>query len=413
MGERTTAVLDRAATSEASWRVGTPWKVALVAVVVATSFVLVRWQVAADGELGTFVYLGEVYADHERPPDLPQVDGTGYDGQFFWRFGNDPFDHDTAPDEGVQLDNHFRSQRLGFPVLAWVLTAGGRGDVNLALIAINVASLGALAFLGALEARRSGRTGWLGLSVAAVPAFVYSLSRDLSEPMACALLLAAVLALRRERWGWATAAFSVAVLTREQILVVVGVYALFRLWKLVRREAVPGTADLAWVVPGVCFVGLQLAILSVTGAVPLQESGGSNSTLPFVDLAPAVRDWASWLPGVTWPRVAGVPIPVVLEQVRALPELALVVALVVVALVVRLPAGRRWEQAAVVVLALLAASLARVVYENPADLRTIADLAILSWAVALAGASKRTLAVLGIATPAVALLPAFALIYLP
>jgi hypothetical protein len=395
-----------------SWRSGVPWRVALVAVLVATAFVVIRWQAAADGDLGHFVYLGEVYADDADPPDLPQVEGTGYDGQFFWRFGNDPFDHDTAPDEGVQLDNHFRSQRLGFPVLAWILTAGGRNDVNLALISINVLALGALAFLGALEARRVGRTGWLGLSVASVPAFVYSLSRDLSEPLACALLLAAVLALRRERWGWATAAFSVAVLTREQIVVVVGVYGLFRLWQLLRDRSGPGLPDLPWLVPAVCFLSLQAAVWSVTDAVPLQESGGSNSTLPFADLVPVVGDWAAWLPGISWPSVAGIPIPVVMEQVRALPELALMVLLVAVALTAQVARPAWWEKAAVAVMALLAVSLGHVVYENPADLRTIADLAIMSWAVALAGSSRRVLVVIGIATPLVALLPMFALIYL-
>jgi hypothetical protein len=404
----------RPAARPGSWRSGVPWKVALVAVLVATGFVLLRWQAAADGDIGAFVYLGEVYADDARPPDIPQVEGTGYDGQFFWRFGNDPFDHETRAHEGVQLDNHFRSQRLGYPVLAWILTAGGRGPVDLALVVVNVLALGALAFLGALEARRVGRTGWFGLSVASVPAFVYSLSRDLSEPLACSLLLAALLALRRERWGWATAAFSVAVLTREQLVVVVGVYGLFRLWTLLKERAAPTAADLPWAVPAVCFVTLQVVIWSLVDAVPLQESGGSNSTLPFTDLVPVVGDWTAWLPGLSWPKVNGIPWPVLFEQVRALPELALMAVLVVVAVTTRIqPEQRRWERWAVVVVALLAVSLGRVVYENPADLRTIADLAILSWAVALAGASKRTLTAIAIATPVVALPPFFALVYLP
>ena len=193
----------------------------------------------------------------------------------------------------------------------------------------------------------------------------------------------------------------------------VAVYGLFRIWELVRRRATVGAADLPWLVPAVCFVALQAAIISVTDAVPLQESGGSNSTLPFADLVPVVGDWTAWLPGVSWPRISGIPVLVVFEQVRALPELALMAALVVVALTTKIsPADRRWERVAVALMALLAVSLGRVVYENPADLRTIADVAVMSWAVVLAGASKRVLTGLGVAAAVVWVIPASSLMYL-
>lgn len=395
------------------WRGGAPWLVALVVVLLASSFVAARWQVAADQQVGAFVYAGDDFASDADPPDgLPLVEGTGYDGQFFWRLGNDPFVLDQSHHEGLLIDTPYRTQRLGYPMLAWLLTAGGRGSVSWALVVINVGALAALGALGALEARRRGHTGWLGLSVASVPAFLYSLSRDLSEPMACALLLAAVLALRRERWGWAAAAFSLAVLTREQIVVVVGVYGLVRLWTLLRARRTPGAADLPWLVPAAAFLLLQGWLWAAGGTVPVLEGSGSNLAVPFTDVVPAARQWLNALPGVGYPRVGGLPLPVVVEQVRAIPEALLLSTLVLVALLARLPRPWQWERAAVALMAALAVSFATIVWENPADLRTTADLAVLCWAIVLAAGSRRTLLVLGVATPLVALLPAMAFVYL-
>ena len=396
------------------WRGGAPWMVALVVVVLASGFVAVRWHVAAEQQVGYFVQAGDVIADPDDPPEgIPVLeDSWGYDGQYFWRLANDPFDIDSSHNEGLLIDTPYRTQRMGYPLLAWVITGGGRLSVAWALIVINVVAMGSIGALGALEARRRGFTGWLGLSVAFLPAFFFSLSRDLAEPQACALLLAAVLALRRERWGLAAAAFSLAVLTREQVVVVVGVYGLARLWAIVKGRTGLTARDLPWIVPGVAFACIQGLLRVVGGTVPVLEGSGSNVVVPFTDLVPGVGEWIEQWPGIGWRHVAGVPIPVVEDLVRALPELALMTVLVVVALLAPLPERWQWERAAVAVMAVLAVSLASVVWEGPADLRTIADLAVMCWAIALAAAPRRVLVPLAVATPLVALLPAFALIYL-
>ena len=76
--------------------------------------------------------------------------------------------------------------------------------------------------------------GWAG--------YLIGLSLDLSEVLAGFLLLAAVLALRRSRWGWAAAALTIGGLTRETSLLFAGALLLTTLVPAVRRR-MGGRAD--------------------------------------------------------------------------------------------------------------------------------------------------------------------------
>ena len=198
----------------------TPAQVAACATVVALLFVAGRLAMH-DGDPTAFVHAGAVFADRGSVPDGFDVDDDlGYDGQFSYRLARSPWDFAERVD-GIRFDRPaYRHQRITYPALAWAAALGGRTPaVPWTLIAVNVLAIGAIGGLGAAAARDLGRSPWYGLAFAAWPGLTVALARDLNEVVEAALLLAAVLALRRERFVATAVLLSAAVLARETALV--------------------------------------------------------------------------------------------------------------------------------------------------------------------------------------------------
>ena len=97
------------------------------------------------------------YANPARVPrGLVILPNNGYDGQFFYRLALNPSNlHRTA--YGITFDSNFRVQRIGYPVLAWLVSLGQHQWVPVALIMVNILALTALGFLGGLLAREVNR----------------------------------------------------------------------------------------------------------------------------------------------------------------------------------------------------------------------------------------------------------------
>lgn len=411
-----TAVAGRAAGSPARgfgwWGRVRPWHVGLLGCLMALGIVVGRLLVPADGDISRFVVAGDNFVDPATvdPPIHVIEDSWGYDGQFFWRLAVDPLEWDLDQHHhGVIFDSAYRPPRLGYPLLAWGLSGGHAPWVATTLVAVNVLAYGAIAWLGAIVAqstvlrvRRAGdgdgagdevdpsatgdgaqvdeaddvgvrRSAMAGLLVASTPGLVFALSRDLSDVVALATVLAGVVAVQRGRWGWATVAWVAAVATREQALVVIAGYALWRLAGLVRERARPALADLPWLVPPVVVVGLQLLVWARIGKLPIVAAQEQNFTYPFGALGPALGDWVR---GDTAAWDDMVPF-----------QFALAVALVVLAFRYGrhlLPEGDRWLLVSLGLVAAMAVSFGERVWEAPSDLRQVLDVLALSWVVLLA-----------------------------
>lgn len=340
-----------------------PVGVAGLAAAVAGVFVLARLVVAAEGDASRFVVAGDAGNDVGAVPDELHVfaDSDGFDGQYYWRLAVDPASIGPEPVEGVRLDVAYRPARIGYPVLAFVLAGGGRlALVPLALIGVNVAGIAAIAGLGAVLARDAGRHALWGLAFAGFPGLVMTIARDLTEIVTCAALLAGVLAVRRERWLLAGAAWTLAVLTREPAVLVVAAYGLL-------AAIGPGPGDrprarhLTWVLPGIAFVGWQLVVRDVwSGDSGARASAAVNLGVPLVGL---VRAIPGWVLDSTDDQSLLAPL-----------QLAVIVALVAAAVRWRAAA---WVSVAVAATALLAASLDD--FAGSGELRIFAEPAVLAW----------------------------------
>jgi hypothetical protein len=283
-------------------RLNNPVACGLIAFLGWLAFALARWQVWAAGRIGLFVMAGHVYSG---PANLPHVPSKGYDGQFYYRFALDPFNwHRTA--YGITIDYNYRYTRLGYPLVAWIVSLGRHGVVPVVLVAVNLVFVAIMGWLGGKFARESGRHALWGLLFVAYFGLVISVGRDTAEPLADGCMLGGLLAYRHSRYILAAALIAYGVITNEPILVVAIAIALTRLYEMYRRRAPshggaarptipprarPGLQDLVWVLPGAAYVVLQ----GIEHVVVKGRAGGfadirQNFAAPFWAMIPAIYE---------------------------------------------------------------------------------------------------------------------------
>src|ERR1039458_7260762 len=125
----------------------------LIALLAALGFVLARWQVWAHGNIGRFILVGHHFASSAQlPHGIPVAPTYGYDGQFFYRLALNPlnFNHTAY---GITMDRPYRYMRIGYPAVTWLFSLGQHAAVPVVLVAVNIAAIGAMGYLGAVFAR--------------------------------------------------------------------------------------------------------------------------------------------------------------------------------------------------------------------------------------------------------------------
>jgi hypothetical protein len=257
-------------------------------------FVLARLEVWAKGNLSKFILLGSGHNGHTHVPQLPpgvaiaDPSAAGYDGQFYYRLALDPFDWAKTA-FGITMDESYRYTRIGYPFLAWLVSLGQHGFVPAALVAINLVCVAAMAVLGGMFARESGRHALWGLAFAGYFGLVISIGRDTAEPLAEVCMLGGLLAYRRGKPVMTACLFAVGAVTRETILFAPAAIAVTRLVAMARHRVRPGLADLTWVVPACVYGIVELAVhFVVKGEFPLLANSSRNLAVPFTAMIDAL-----------------------------------------------------------------------------------------------------------------------------
>ncbi len=232
-----------------------------------------------------FVIAGTNYYDAPSAhPGLKVVrDGPGYDGQFYYRLAINPLSKKIVGD-CIRFDSPaYLQQRILFPLLGWIVSLGNPEVVPWALILLNYAGLCAIAYFGALLAQSAARHAAWGLVLALYPGFIFSFSRDLTEIVASAFLLAGLFMMRESRGALAAACFSLSVLARETTLIVPSVVLLTS----ARRGRTRGwvSRTLCYAIPLAVYAMWRMHLNSVWATVfPLQVFDGAIGW-PFSGIA--------------------------------------------------------------------------------------------------------------------------------
>ena len=209
----------RPGTTPGEWRSGGT----VVGVVALLSGTFVVARLAAFGwDPSAFIVAGDGITDPSVAPDNLGINhGTdGYDGQAYYRLSRDPLTSEvTEHGIGFRRPAYWQA-RIGYPAVVWVVSVGGSESlVPTAMLLVNLLAVLAVTAVAVVLARDAGRSPWLALIPGLFGGYLVGISQDLSEPVQGALLLSAVLALRRHAWWCAVLLLTAAALTRETSLI--------------------------------------------------------------------------------------------------------------------------------------------------------------------------------------------------
>jgi hypothetical protein len=238
-----------------------------------------------------FIVAGDVFVDATKAasPILIKHHSYGYDGQFYYRLAVSPLTF-TRSAFGVTMDSPpaWRTQRIGYPIAAWALSFGQARWVPVALVLVNLVALGAVAWFSAQLTAKLRLSGWIPILIVIWPGFIYTLTRDTTEILAAALMLAALNSYFGERLFLYLVLAAGASLTRETSILIFGGIFLFEAFrfcrdpKLTARGLVPMLITASVVLP---FLAWRYAQLYLWGELPTTRDLG----FPLAGIFEALR----------------------------------------------------------------------------------------------------------------------------
>jgi hypothetical protein len=178
---------------------------------------------ANGGNVTGLIHFGSAFAGALHPPPGAIIDSaSGYDGQFLYVQALDPLLlHNSTVHALAAAGQPFRAQRLAYPALAFLLSAGQPGAIPYALLAVNLLVLLGLAAAFAAYAAPRDWSPWWAAALALMPGMLLASTLDLSDPLALSAMVAGMLLWRDgKRWP-ATVALVLAVLAREVMMLAV------------------------------------------------------------------------------------------------------------------------------------------------------------------------------------------------
>src|SRR5258706_7823892 len=237
------------------------------------------------GDVSLFVIAGGENVDASKvPAGLTVISNIGgYDGLTFYRLALNPFTR-VRTAHGIRLDNPpYRQQRIGYPLIVWMLSLGHAAWVPALLVAVNILAAAVMAAFAGAFAKKFGLHALWGVIVPLYPGFVLTFSRDLAEIVAASFAMGAIWAMASRRNTTAAVLLTCALLTRETtLLLAVALAAAWLIERLLRRERRIGVVTFALPI-GVYALWPDFLALRC-GGTPLR-AGAPDRALPFVEFA--------------------------------------------------------------------------------------------------------------------------------
>ena len=203
---------------------------------------------------------------------------TGYDGQFYYYLAQHPKLIFSCAKSRVNcpLDSSLlREQRILYPATARLVALNDPARLHETLFLVDFAAILLTTLLVGLLCVEAGASRWLGAAAGLFCGGLLGLLRDLTDPYAVLWAVLAVYLLRKRRPLWSAAAVAAALLTREQLVLVLPLLALpllaGRRWRtLVGWLAIALGPFVAW----------QVFLHTVYGKWPLTDSSATASIVP-------------------------------------------------------------------------------------------------------------------------------------
>lgn len=272
----------------------------------AMAFIMVSTSRLHDKGWSTFVIAGSEFVDEDQTPSELVIypDIVGYDGQQFYRLSRHPLSTDPVV-EGIPLDDGpYRQQRILFPLAGWALAAFSGVSTLMTLPLVNLLSVGVLGAAVSIWARSRGRSPWLGVVVALLPPMYFGAVRNLSEPLALALMVVGIMVWQRRPWA-GTLLLTLAVLTRETTIVAAAGFGIAAVIEAVRtrslaplrEQGLPAMVPLAALISWQWYLGRAWGRTSAEATAARVRSPDWSVVTSFFNVNPSLEDpsWAQHL----------------------------------------------------------------------------------------------------------------------
>ena len=230
-----------------------------------------------------FITAGDRFVDRDAVPGHIRVleNSYGYDGQFFYRLGLDPFTSKQT-DFGITIDKpSYRQQRIVYPLTAWIFSLGGDPVLLPAvMILINYVALCCISWLAARYYHSLNENALWSLVIPLYPGFILSLSRDLSEILSVLFIMAALLAYRKSRYLSFNLLIVLAILTKETSMAV-AVSGIICLLAVRKKQGLQFSTVVSFFIPFAVYIIWQLSLFIIWGDMPLL-AGRMNIGMPLI-----------------------------------------------------------------------------------------------------------------------------------
>lgn len=216
--------------------------------------------------------------------DVVLAPGFGHDGKYYFIQAMDPLY--LNPDSHAYLLDRptYRAQRMLYPTIAGGFGWFSPNVTAWSLLVVNVVLLGVGTWITSRLATELGLPAIFGLAFALNPGVFASLLIDSAEVLAMLFFVLAALLALRARYAWATAALTLAALSREaMLLAAAGViaYLIFRKVPIRWYMASPFVVTIGW------WIYLRAKIGFLDSGVQDTQAIGA----PFVGFADAIGSW--------------------------------------------------------------------------------------------------------------------------
>jgi hypothetical protein len=232
-------------------------------------------------EVSRLVLAGDEFTDPAAAPDSLSVaaHAPGYDGQFYYRLAEGPLST-AARVTGIRFDYPvYRAQRIGYPLLVRLFSAGNPRAIPWVMLLLNVAAAGVIAATAATIVRH----WWAALAVALFPGFLLTMSRDLVELVEIAFLLLALRFLLSRRIAVSVVFLVLAVLTKETAIL----FAIAAGVATIATERAIARASV-FAIPIAAHIGWKLWLFRLWH-LPLNLGASEHFTLPFAGVTSAMH----------------------------------------------------------------------------------------------------------------------------
>ena len=281
--------IPRARSRERAQWTSSPWTVAGVVAVAYLAFVIPF----ALGGVNDFAQIGHRFLTQSTTstvikPSLGYQSEIGFDGQFFLFLALDPRHAQDYMDQPG-----YRYSRIGYPILARGLSGGNSVAIPYLMILINVAAVVGGTLAAAIWLRRRRTSPWFALLYGLFPAMIFSVLRDLGEPLAFGLAAWAMVVFDARSWRRLLASaglFAYALLTRETVALIPAILFLSLLldrgslsgWASRVRANVPRAAVFAAVAFAPMFAWRYAVSFWVSGASGISGDSHEGATRDIV-----------------------------------------------------------------------------------------------------------------------------------